>query len=129
MAKRRAKKIKQRAAIGVLGKHVTRRSRGRCEMCDQKDQLALWELPPFPEEPCLSRVLLACQRCRRWLEGTEPVDVVEAHFLGGSVWSEHEAVRLAAARLLLMVDEADDPWVQDALDAANINPETLELRD
>lgn len=121
------KKIKQRAKVGVLGKLITRRARGRCELCESKDSPRLYELVPFPEEPSPERTLMACERCRRWLE-TKKVDPIEAHFLSSAVWSEEPAVRLAAARLLLAVDFQEDPWLVDALEAANVDPATGEFR-
>lgn len=122
------RRTKQRPAVGALGKDLTRRSRGRCELCDSRDGPRPWELPPFPETPTMARTLMACERCRRWLEGREDVDPVQAHFLMSAVWSEEPAVRLAAARLLLRVDFDDDPWMRDALSAADVDPETGEFR-
>lgn len=118
---------KQRAAVGALGKDLTRRSRGRCELCGSREAVRAWELPPFPEEPTLERAVLACGRCRAWLEGGEIVPV-EARFLGEAIWSEIAPVRLAAARLLLAADHMDDPWLIDALEAAEVDPGTGEFR-
>ncbi len=70
---------------------------------------------------------MACSRCRRWME-QERIDPVEAHFLGSAVWSELPPVRLAAARLLLTREDLDDPWLADALDAADVDPGTGEFR-
>lgn len=121
------KRPKQRAAIGVLGKTLTRRSRGRCELCESRDGVRLYELVPFPEEPDPERVLMACERCRGWMEGEE-VEVRDAHFLSQAVWSDLSPVKLAAARMLLTCDFRDDPWMADALDAANVDPSTGEYR-
>lgn len=120
--------IKQRAAVGALGKELTRRSRGRCELCASREEVRAFELPPFPEVPSLERSLHACARCRAWLEGADIV-VVEARFLAEAVWSELPVVQLAAARLLLRCDFADHPWLRDALDAADVDPVTLEFRE
>lgn len=123
---RRKKRIKQRAAVGVLGKLITRRSRGRCELCEQRDTPRLYELPPFPVEPDPDRTLMVCTRCYRWLEKAKIVPI-EAHFLAKAAWAEEPAVRLAALRLLLSVDEPDDPWMVDALEAIGFDPKTQEL--
>ena len=60
---------------------------------------------------------------------TLPKNVVhlEAHFLSEAVWSDLAPVKLAAARLLLASDGLDDPWLRDALDAANVDPATGEF--
>lgn len=120
------KRLKQRAAIGRLGKTLTRRSKGRCELCDSRDGVRPYELLPFPEEPELERSLCACARCRDWLEGGQ-IAVIEARFLHEAVWTEEPAVRLAAARLLVQADFSDDPWVRDALEAVGFDPSTSEL--
>jgi protein PhnA len=122
-----ARRVRQRAAVGALGKDLTRRSRGRCELCAAREDVRAFELPPFPEEPSLDRALHACGRCRRWLEGEE-IAPLEARFLGEAVWSDVPPVRLAAARLLLRAGFDDDPWLVDALEAADVDPATGELR-
>jgi protein PhnA len=108
------RRIRQRAAVGVLGKFVTRRSHGRCELCGGRDGLRLWEIPPFPEEPDPESTLLACARCRAWLEEGD-IEPLEARFLSGAVWSDLAAVR-EAARRLLSAAPSDDPWIRDALE-------------
>jgi len=125
---RLAKKIKQRPQAGILGKHLTRRSRGKCELCESRDQPRPFELVPFPEEPDPDRTLMACVRCRTWLEAGK-IDPIEAHFLEGAVWADLPPVRLAAARMLLSNNDFDDPWMRDALDATNVDPDTLEFRE
>jgi hypothetical protein len=120
------KRIKQRSEAGWLGKDLTRRSRGKCELCEAQDQNRPFELAPFPEDPELERTLLACGRCRGWLERGK-IDPVQAHFLSSAVWSEEPAVQLAAARLLLVNDGMGDPWVRDTLEAIGFDPTSMEL--
>jgi protein PhnA len=122
------KRIKQRASAGVLGKHLTRRSGGRCELCESRDQVKVYELPPFPIEPDPERTVMACGRCRTWLI-TKRVDLVEARFLATAVWSELEPVRLAAGRLLLSASGADLRWLEEALEVVDVDPSTGEFRD
>jgi hypothetical protein len=110
----------------MLGKALTRRSHGRCETCDARDGVRLYELAPFPEEPDPDRTLMACERCRRWLE-TGKIERMEAHFLSTAAWSSLPAVRLAAGRMLLDCGDQEDPWLADALDAVGIDPATGEL--
>jgi hypothetical protein len=126
MAKKK-KRIKQRPAVGRLGKALTRRSRGLCELCTSKDSPRGFELVPFPEEPTMERSLVACARCRDWLENAHVVPV-EAHFLCTAIWSEEPAVSLAAARLLLTADDPNNPWMRESLDAVDVDPATGEFR-
>jgi hypothetical protein len=121
------KKPKQRPQVGVLGKDLTRRSRGRCELCDGREDVRPYELPPFPVDPDPERTLMACGRCRTWLE-TERIDPVEARFLSTAIWADVPPVKLAAARLLLAIDDLSDPWLRDAIDAADVDPATGEFR-
>ena len=123
MARRRNR---QRPQVGRLGKDLTRRSRGRCELCDDRNNVRAYELWPFPEEPEMERTLMACERCRTWLD-RQSIEPIEAHFLASAIWSELKPVRLAAARLLLTRDDIDDPWLRDALEAAGVDPRTGEF--
>lgn len=86
----------------------------------------MYEVPPFPPDPDIERALMGCERCREWLErgGIIPV---QAYFLESAIWSEHLAVRLAAARMLIEVDGMEVPWVRDALEAVGVDPSTGEL--
>ena len=118
---KKSKRIKQRALAGVLGKALTRRSRGVCELCESRDQPRVYELPPFPPDPDPIRSLLACARCRDWLEHRAVPDT-EAYCLASAVWSEQPAVQLAAARLLLLMDHGRHPWARDALEAVEVDP-------
>lgn len=121
------KKPKQRPQVGVLGKDLTRRSRGRCELCEGRDDVRPYELPPFPTEPSPDRTLMTCRRCRDWLEH-DRIEPVEARFLSTAIWADVPPVRLAAARLLLAHEDLEDPWVHDALEAADVDPATGEYR-
>ena len=123
---KKQKRIKQRALAGVLGKALTRRSRGVCELCESRDQSRVYELSPFPTEPELERSLMACGRCRSWLEQRE-AGGVDAHFLSSAIWSEEPAVQLAAARILLCVDLDEHPWAQEALEAVQVDVVTGEF--
>lgn len=123
----KSKRLKPRPAVGRLGKTLTRRSRGRCELCDRKDGgVEPYELPPWPDDPDPERTLMTCARCRGWLH-TGRIVPIEAHFLGQAIWSELAPVKLAAARLLLSADDLSDPWLRDALDAAGVDPATGEF--
>ncbi len=112
---------------GMLGKELTRRSRGRCELCDSRQQVRIYELAPFPPDPDVERTLMACERCRQWLDRGE-IQVFEAYFLSWAVWSDVPPVRLAAARMLLSCPDPEDPWLHDALEATNVDPVTREFR-
>jgi hypothetical protein len=107
--------VKQRAASGALGKDLTRRSHGRCELCEGRVDCRPFEIPPFPPEPEMERTLLACGRCRHWLESGK-IEPLEARFLTSAVWTEVPAVRLAAAQLLKSAGVEGDPWIQEALE-------------
>lgn len=119
-------KPKIRAAVGRLGKDLTRRSRGRCELCGRRVGIEPYELPPLPEEPDLERTLMTCLRCRTWLH-LGKTDPIEAHFLSEAIWSDVAPVKLAAARLLIASDDLTDPWLRDAIEAARVDPETGEF--
>ena len=118
--------MKQRAAIGQLGKLLTRRSRGKCETCGSDDDVRGYELVPYPEAPDPERSLMACGRCRTWLEGGTP-DARDAWFLSEAVWADEPAVRLAAARMLIVLDDVGNPWVRDTFHATAVDAERAEF--
>ena len=70
---------------------------------------------------------MGCGRCRAWLEDGD-IDPLEAHFLTTAVSSRTAPVRLAAARLLLELEDPHYPWLQAALAAADVDPATGEFR-
>jgi len=111
---RKKKRLETRATVGRLGKSLTRRSRGRWELCERRVGVEPHELGPWPEEPEIERTLMARVRCRTWLHLGE-TNPIEANVLGQAIWSTVRPVRLAAARLLIAIDDLAEPWVQDAL--------------
>ncbi len=119
------KRPKQRAAVGRLGKFLTRRSRGRCELCSDRDSVRPFELVPFPPEPDPDRTLMTCARCRHWLERGS-VDAIQARFLETAMWSDLVAVRMAAVRLVVQIDDPTNPWLADTIEATGIDPTTGE---
>ncbi len=121
-----ARRDKQRAAAGVLGKELTRRSSGRCELCASRDRPIVWEIPPFGAEPDCDRALLACTACREQLEGG-PMEPIGCRHLSTAVWDERVPVRLAAARLLLRLDGPDHPQTQDVFESVGFDPVSGEL--
>lgn len=69
---------------------------------------------------------MACERCRTWLERGDS-DAINAWFLSEAVWAEEPAVRLAAARMLLLIDDPGNPWIRDTFEAAGVDPATGEF--
>ena len=70
-------------------KDLVRRSRSHCELCDQSGiKLAVYELPPFDEEPYLDGCIFICNGCLRQI--TEPKTVVPTHWrcLNNALYSE-----------------------------------------
>ncbi|MBN2797733.1 MAG: hypothetical protein JXX28_01180 [Deltaproteobacteria bacterium] len=120
---KKPKRIKQRSLVGMIGKELTRRSRGRCELCGQPGGRP-WELPPFPVEPDPDRSLMLCERCTSWMERGHP-DADEHHLLSEVAWSDLPPVRLAAARLIFACEASPD-WIRESLD--DIDPATGEYR-
>lgn len=125
---RAPKRWRQRPEAGSLGKELTRRSGGRCELCGGRNEVRVYELPPFPPEPEAERALLGCAVCRDALEGGA-LDPIEARFLEKAVWDDRTAVKLAAARLLIALDGANHPWTREALEAIDVDPATGEFRE
>lgn len=111
MAKGREKHEARVAEIGLLGKDLARRASQRCELCEGKDDLRVYDTAP-DEEPTLDTLALLCARCRGLAEGKrEPQETLR--FLESAIWSPHPGVASVARAALARVDAG---WARMALE-------------
>lgn len=103
------------AATHALGKTLTRRARSRCELCGDADGLKVVEIPPLPDQPDEGSAVLACERCRRNLNGSLD-DADTLRFLENTVWEEVVPVRIAAHILLRRLRADEVTWARDLLE-------------
>ncbi len=123
MAKGLDKHRARQDALSLLGKTLARRSRRRCELCEEAGvRLDPSEVEPLPEEPALEQAILLCERCAGGANHGRLGDTNQWRFLDGVVWSDVPPVQVTAVRLLRAVAATGADWAT-ALD------ETLYLAD
>ncbi|WP_141733365.1 PhnA domain-containing protein [Oligoflexus tunisiensis] len=88
------------------------RASGRCELCSATTDLAPYDVTPN-QGPSLDTHVLLCATCRDHI--TRPATLDNKHWYGlnESIWSEHNAVKVLAWRVLKGL--GDNSWAQDLL--------------
>lgn len=101
--------------VSAFGKAIGKRAGFKCEWCESKDDLRLWDYQP-DELPSMETIALLCQRCRGWAEGRKP-DTNEFHSIRNALWSDVPAVAEGAAIVLVQCKE---PWAREAIEESFI---------
>ena len=103
-------------------KELEDRSNGQCELCAATDNLNAYEVPPTSIGG-VDHTLLACKTCVDQIENPETVDVNHWRCLNDSMWSEHNAVKVVAWRMLSRLRA--EGWPKDLLDMMYLDEATL----
>jgi len=88
------------------------RSGSKCELCGDTDNLSVYAVTPSDETADQS--ILVCQTCKTQLEDPSKIDPSHWHCLNDSMWSEVDAVKVVAYRMLHQLKA--EGWPQDLLD-------------
>jgi hypothetical protein len=107
------------AEINRLGKDLAKRAGFRCEWCESKDELRLWDYAPN-QDPAPDTLALLCSRCRQLAEGAA-ADPNELHTLRNALWSDIPAVAEGVALVLI---RSRQPWVREAVEESFIEDAT-----
>lgn len=99
------------------------RSGSQCELCAATEDLQIYEVPP-KNVVGLDRSLLGCATCIGQIENPDTTDANHWRCLNDSMWSEHEAVKVVAWRMLSRLKS--EGWSQDLLDMMYLEGETLQ---
>jgi len=89
------------------------RSEGKCELCGATEGLAVYEVPNSPHDGADASVY-ACGTCKTQLEDADQVNANHWRCLNDSMWSEVDAVKVVAYRMLNQL--RGEGWPQDLLD-------------
>ncbi len=89
------------------------RSEGKCELCGATEGLAVYEVPNSPHDGADAAVY-ACGTCKTQLEDADQVNANHWRCLNDSMWSEVDAVKVVAYRMLNQL--RGEGWPQDLLD-------------
>jgi protein PhnA len=106
-----------------LERDLQKRSHSTCELCGSLEKLSVYKLPGAKESE-LKSALYACNICIEQMEDAEKIDANHWRCLNDSMWSEHDAVKIMAWRMLNRI-KAD--WTGDLLGIMYMEEETLEL--
>jgi len=107
----------------ALLEDLQNRSNGACELCAATNNLEVYEVKPVSTGG-LDGSVLACTTCIGQIENPETTDSNHWRCLNDSMWSEHDAVKVLAWRMLSRLKT--EGWPQDLLDMMYLESETLE---
>lgn len=100
------------------------RSGSTCELCAATDGLNIYEVPPVSTAG-VDGSLLACKTCIEQIENPDTTDPNHWRCLNESMWSEHEAVKVVAWRMLSRLKK--EGWPKDLLDMMYLEDDVLEF--
>jgi len=99
-----------------FGKPVGKRAGFKCEWCESKDDLRLWDYQP-DLSPDMDSLALLCQNCRELADGRR-AELNELRSIRNALWSNVPAVAEGAARVLAQCKE---PWAREAIEESFID--------
>jgi hypothetical protein len=102
--------------INNFGKAIGKRAGFKCEWCDSKEDLRIWDYRP-ESPPEMETLALLCQTCREWAEGRKP-DPNELYAIRNALWTNVPAVAEGAARVMA---RCRDSWVREAIEESFID--------
>jgi protein PhnA len=102
--------------ISSFGKSIGKRAGFKCEWCECKDDLRVWDYKP-DVLPNMETLALLCQQCRSWSEGRK-ASPNELRSIRNALWSNISSVAEGAARVLAQCKE---PWAREAIEESLID--------
>jgi protein PhnA len=106
-----------------LERSLQQRSNTTCELCGSNEKLSVYIVPDV-KETAEKTALYTCNVCTEQMNDLDKIDPNHWRCLNDSMWSEHDAVKIMAWRMLNRI-KAD--WPQDLLGMMYLEEETLEL--
>ncbi|WP_452222284.1 PhnA domain-containing protein [Lacinutrix salivirga] len=107
-----------------LERELNKRADGKCELCKNEEHLQLYTLAPRKDQS-LTETLTACKTCVEQIDNPDATDPNHWRCLNDSMWSEHQAVQVAAWRMLSRLRK--EGWPQDLLDMMYLEEDILEF--
>ena len=96
-----------------LESEIQERSNNQCELCTSTNNLAAYAVPPVTQQN-QSNSIFICGTCTDQIENPDNVDTNHWRCLNDSMWSEVDAVKVMAWRMLSRLKS--EGWTQDLLD-------------
>jgi len=97
----------------TIEQNLKQRSDSTCELCGNKDELNVFDVPYSPEDGLKSSVLI-CKTCKNQIEDPEKVEPNHWRCLNDSMWSTFPAVQVMAWRMLHRLKS--EGWPNDLLE-------------
>jgi len=88
----------------------------KCEWCEGKDDLRVWDYKPDAPTD-METLALLCQKCWRWADG-EKASSNELRSIRNALWSDIPPVAEGAARILAHCKES---WAREAIEESFID--------
>ncbi|WP_179333611.1 PhnA domain-containing protein [Winogradskyella costae] len=106
-----------------LERELQQRSGSKCELSGSEENLSVYIVPDVQENG-LKTALYASKTCIEQMNDADAIDDNHWRCLNDSMWSEHDAVKIMAWRMLNRI-KAD--WTRDLLGMMYMEEDTLEL--
>jgi protein PhnA len=107
-----------------LERELYKRADNKCELCASEEHLQVYTLAP-QKDVNANKSLVACKTCVGQIDNPDTTDANHWRWLNDSMWSEHQAVQVAAWRMLSRL--RNEGWPQDLLDMMYLVDEILEF--
>ncbi|MCB9334798.1 MAG: PhnA domain-containing protein [Flavobacteriales bacterium] len=105
-----------------IQKELLERSNNQCELCGNSQNLTVYLVPPTKNETVEDSILV-CDTCKTQIENAEQTDANHWRCLNDSMWSEINAVKVVAWRMLNRLRK--EGWPQDLLDMMYMEDDIL----
>ena len=102
--------------ISTFGKAVGKRAGFKCEWCESKEDLRVWDYKP-DAAPNMDTLALLCQQCRNWADGRK-ASSDELRSIRNALWSNIPSVAEGAARVL---SHCKETWAREAIEESFID--------
>ncbi len=102
--------------LATFGKAIGKRAGFKCEWCESKEDLRVWDYRP-DDEPGMDSLALLCGRCRELGDGRK-ANLNELRSIRNALWSDVPAVAEGAAKVLAQCREA---WAREAIEESLID--------
>tara|TARA_B110000046_G_scaffold185774_1_gene229235 strand:+ start:6301 stop:6609 length:309 start_codon:yes stop_codon:yes gene_type:complete len=99
-----------------IDKAIQERAGSQCEICTANDKLSIFEVPPHPKGTIDDSILI-CETCKDQIQNPDHVDANHWRCLNDSMWSEVDAVKVVAWRMLNRLKS--EGWTQDLFGRGN----------
>ena len=92
--------------MGAILEELKERSGNKCELCGAPNDLNVYEVPPALNRGAYGNVLI-CATCIDQIEDADKMDKNHWHCLNDSMWSEQDAAKVLAWRMLKRLGSQD----------------------